>query len=325
MKLWQSRAIVVALAWFAMMPAAMLRAQAPAPIRITVEDMRGAVLAGAVIVASNGKVLGRTDEAGLVAIECAIPCPVRISAQGFEPRSVMLSAAATVKLEPIQIAEEVTVTAYRTPLGDLESPSTTRTLTQRTMGTTAAITLDDKLRQLQGAELFRRSSSLVANPTSQGISLRGLGSTSASRTLVMNDDVPLNDPLGGWIHWQEMPELAIQDMELVRGGASDLYGSSAIGGVINIISARPSSKALEVRSSYGGEETCDESAVATAKRGKSGGLVSGGLMGTDGYIQEAPNQRGPVDQPSNVHSENALLMGERERAGICGCLRGRAD
>ena len=44
-------------------------------------------------------------------------------------------------------------------------------------------------------ELFRRSSSLVANPTSQGISLRGLGSTSASRTLVIEDDVPLNDPL----------------------------------------------------------------------------------------------------------------------------------
>jgi hypothetical protein len=57
-------------------------------------------------------------------------------------------------------------------------------------------------------ELFRRSSSLVANPSSQGISLRGLGSTSASRTLVTEDDVPLNDPVGGWIHWEEQPELA---------------------------------------------------------------------------------------------------------------------
>ena len=60
-------------------------------------------------------------------------------------------------------------------------------------------------------ELFRRSPSLVANPTSQGVSLRGLGSTSASRTLVTEDDVPLNDPLGGWIHWQEQPELAIHE------------------------------------------------------------------------------------------------------------------
>ena len=52
------------------------------------------------------------------------------------------------------------------------------------------------------------------------------------------DDVPLNDPVGGWIHWQEQPELAIRSIELVRGGASDLYGSSAIGGVVNVIPVR---------------------------------------------------------------------------------------
>jgi|HubBroStandDraft_1064217.scaffolds.fasta_scaffold02130_2 outer membrane receptor protein involved in Fe transport len=311
MKLWQSKAIVGALAGLALMPAAITRAQAQSPIRITVEDARGAVLAGAVIADSNGKVLGQADAAGQAVILCAIPCSVRISAKGFAPRSETLAAAATVRLEPAQTAEQVTVTAYRTPMGELESPATTRTLTQTTLGTTAAITLDDELRQLPGAELFRRSSSLVANPSSQGISLRGLGSTSASRTLVTEDDVPLNDPLGGWIHWQETPELAIRDVELVRGGVSDLYGSGAIGGVVQIISARPSSDALEVRSTYGGDETYDQSALATAMRDEWGGLVAGGLIGTDGYIQEAPNQRGPVDQPSNVHSENALLMGER--------------
>jgi outer membrane receptor protein involved in Fe transport len=292
------------------MPAAVTRAQASSSIRITVEDARGAVLAGAAIADNNGKTLGRSDEAGQATIECTIPCSVRISANGFASRSELLTAAATIRLGPAQAAEQVTVTAYRTPMGDLESPATTRTLTQKTLRTTAAITLDDGLRQLPGVELFRRSSSLAANPTSQGISLRGLGSTSASRTLVTGDDVPLNDPLGGWIHWQETPELAIRDVELVRGGASDLYGSSAIGGVVNIITARPLSKGLEVRSTYGGEETYDQSALATANGGEWGGLVAGGLNGTDGYIQEAPDQRGPVDQPSNVHSENALLMGE---------------
>ena len=88
--------------------------------------------------------------------------------------------------------------------------------------------MDGKLRQLPGVELFRRSSSLVANPTSQGISLRGLGSTAASRTLVVEDDVPLNDPLGGWIHWEEQPELSIDRIEVARGGASDLYGSAPL-------------------------------------------------------------------------------------------------
>src|ERR1039458_9262005 len=99
------------------------------------------------------------------------------------------------KPAPVTNTEQVTVTAYRAPLGVLESPVTTRLLTQQTLRSTAAITFDDQLRQLPGVELFRRSSSLVANPTSQGISLRALGSTSASRTLVTEDDVPLNDPL----------------------------------------------------------------------------------------------------------------------------------
>ncbi len=217
---------------------------------------------------------------------------------------------------PTPKPDQVTVTAYRAPLGVLESPVTTRLLTSEALRSTAAITFDDQLRTLPGVELFRRSSSLVANPTSQGISLRALGSTSASRTLVTEDDVPLNDPLGGWIHWQEQPELSIQSVELVRGGASDLYGSSAIGGVVNIIAARPptraSSKGFEVRSTLGGEGTYDNSLLAAAHHGPWNLLAAGGLIGTDGYIQEAPSQRGPVNVASNVHSQNALLTAGRD-------------
>ncbi len=99
----------------------------------------------------------------------------------------------------------------------------------------AGISLDDKLRQVPGFELFRRTSSLVANPTTEGVSLRGLGSTAASRSLVVFDEIPIDDPFGGWIHWEELPALSIHSVELVRGGASDLYGSSAIGGVISIV------------------------------------------------------------------------------------------
>ncbi len=224
--------------------------------------------------------------------------------------------------EPIKNTEQVTVTAYRAPLGVLESPVTTRLLTQQSLRSTAAVTFDDQLRQLPGVELFRRSSSLVANPTSQGISLRALGSTSASRTLVTENDVPLNDPLGGWIHWQEQPELSIRDVELVRGGVSDLYGSSAIGGVVNIIPVLPSSKGITVRSTLGGEGTYDDSLLATDQHGPWGLLVAGGLIGTDGYIQEAPSQRGPVDVASNVHSQNALVFAGRNLGNLKLFVRG---
>lgn len=275
---------------------------------LTVEDSSGAAVAGASVFNTAGKPLGRTDAQGSLQFDCAIPCSIRVSATTFAPQTVEMSADTTVHLTPAGAGEQVTVTAYRAPLGELESPASTRMISQQQLQSTAAVTLDGKLRQIPGVELFRRSSSLVANPTSQGISLRGLGSTSASRTLVTMDDVPLNDPLGGWIHWDETPELAISDVEVARGGASDLYGSSAIGGVINIRLAQPGKDALEVRSSYGTEGTYQSGLLGQIKRGPWGAMLAGNLLGTDGYVLEAPWQRGPIDQPSNVHAQNGLLL-----------------
>jgi outer membrane receptor protein involved in Fe transport len=283
---------------------------------VTVEDSRGVAISGAAVKDSQGKLLGRTDADGKLTVACAAPCRLRVAAGGFSERTFELTADMTVRLEPAATAEQVTVTAYRAPLGELESPVTTRLLTENALSTTAAVTLDDELRQLPGVELFRRSSSLVANPSSQGISLRGLGSTSASRTLITEDDVPLNDPIGGWIHWQEEPELAIQSIELMRGGASDLYGSSAIGGVVSVVPVRPTSNLAELRSSYGGESAFDDSLLIQARRGPWGVLAAGGALGTEGYIQEAPWQRGPVDIASYVHSQNGILLAEHERGPL---------
>jgi len=305
---------LVALAWVALAPR--IGAQPVAPFAVTVEDGRGVAVEGATIADEAGKVLGHSDATGRLEVSCAAPCRVIVSAAGFATQAVSLDAATTIRLGPASAREEVTVTAYRTPMGELESPATTRALSQQALATTAAVTLDDQVRQLPGVEMFRRSSSLVANPTSQGISLRGLGSTSASRTLVTEDDVPLNDPLGGWIHWQEQPELAVQNIELVRGGASDLYGSSAIGGVINMMLARPDSNRAVLSSSYGSEGTCDENLLAQTRAGPWGLLGAAGLVATDGYIQEAPSQRGPVDVASFVHSHNALLLAERDSGAL---------
>jgi len=298
-----------------LLAAVRLPAQAPVNLILTVEDGVGAAVRGATVTDSANHLLGVTGREGRITVTCAAPCRLHVEASGFARKDVKLSAGAVVRLQAAS-TEQVTVTAYRAPLSDLESPVTTRLLTLNALNTTAAITLDGELRQLPGVELFRRSSSLVANPSSQGISLRGLGSTSASRTLVTEDDVPLNDPFGGWIHWQEQPELAVHSIELVRGGASDLYGSSAIGGVVSLSPTLPTAGMGELRSSYGGENTYDDSLLLEDKRGPWGVLAAGGAIGTDGYIQEAPWQRGPVDIASNVHSQNGELMAEHNHGGL---------
>jgi outer membrane receptor protein involved in Fe transport len=222
------------------------------------------------------------------------------------------------------VHESISVTAYRTPLGELESPAGTRTLTSTDLQQAGAITLDGQLRLIPGAETFRRSSSLVANPSSQGISLRGLGSTSASRTLVTEDDIPLNDAFAGWIHWEELPELSIHSVEVVRGGASDLYGSSAIGGVINVLQEHPTGNIAELKSDYGSEDTYDSSLLLEGHRGPWGALATGGILGTDGFVLTAPNQRGLIDIPSNVHAQNGLTVLDHQQGGLRVFLRASA-
>jgi outer membrane receptor protein involved in Fe transport len=288
----------------------LLRSQTP--LTVTVEDDAGAALPAAVITDVAGRSLGRTGSDGRLSLACSTPCQLRVQAPGFAAKELALSADSTVHLQAAGAVEQVTVTAYRSPLGELQSPVTTRLFSETELQSAAAVTMDGQLRQLPGVELFRRSSSLVANPSSQGISLRGLGSTSASRTLVTLDDVPLNDPVGGWIHWEEQPGLAVSSVEMVRGGASDLYGSSAIGGVVNVRLARPASTLGELRSSYGGLGTFDESLLAQAKRGPWEALLGADDLGTDGYIQEAPWQRGPVDTASSVHAQNGLVIAEHD-------------
>jgi len=293
-------------------------------VTVKITDSHGAALPAATARDSTGNLRGRSDSGGNMNVQCLDDCRLLVAAPGFSSKTVRFTQHAVIRLDLSAAPEQVTVTAYRSPLGTLESPATTRLLTGSALAASPAITMDGQLRQLPGIELFRRSSSLVANPTSQGISLRGLGSTSASRTLVTQDDVPLNDAVGGWIHWQEQPEFSIHSVEVVRGGASDLYGSSAIGGVVNIVSARPTSNLAEMRTSYGDQATFDSSLLAETKHGPWGLLAAAGALGTDGYIQEAPSQRGPVDTPSNVHSQNALILAEHDQGPLRLFVRGSA-
>lgn len=248
----------------------------------------------------------------------ALPHPPRqieVTAPHYVTAVVTITPGQSLRIVLRQPLETVVVTAYRSALGSSDSPASTRVLDTQQLQQAASPSLDGKLREIPGFTLFRRSSSLVANPTTEGVSLRGLGSTAASRSLVVLDDIPLNDPYGGWVHWEELPELSIHSVEVVRGGASDLYGSSAIGGVMSVIPARPQTSGIQILTSGGSESTLDDGALATAKQGPWSALASGGLIATDGYTLIAPDLRGPIDQPSNVHAQNGLAEVDRGLPG----------
>ena len=234
---------------------------------------------------------------------------VRVVRQGFDSVTQAIAGAPEVDIVMLLATnqEEVEVTAARSPLALDASASSVRTMTNQQLREAPGFTLDDRLRQVAGFQLFRRTSSWVANPTTEGTTLRGLGSTAASRSLVLSDQVPLNDVYGGWIHWSEIPALATQSVELMRGGGSDLYGSSAIGGVIDVVPVVPKSFDYGLNVAAGSEDTSIVDGLITAGERGWSGLAASSLFRTGGYILTAPEFRGPVDVPSNVHSQSGRL------------------
>jgi len=104
-----------------------------------------------------------------------------------------------------QSSDSITVTAARTQERLADTPASVVILSQKAIAISPSPAIDDALRQVPGFTLFRRAGSRTANPTAQGASLRGVGGSGASRALVLDDGIPLNDPFGGWIFWGRVP------------------------------------------------------------------------------------------------------------------------
>jgi outer membrane receptor protein involved in Fe transport len=274
-----------------------------------VRDASGAVIADAAVHLSSGSygAAAKTDANGHFRF-AAVPSnsgAVEISHEGFGlvQQSWKAEPSGTVSLEivlqPASGNEQVTVSAARTEVRLSESPGSTILLTHADVAATPALRVDDVLRQVPGFSLYRRSDSRTANASNQGVSLRGLGGTAASRALVLEDGFPLVDAFGGWVYWDRVPRASLANVEVFRGGASNLYGSDALGGVVQFITHQPERPAFTLETSYGNERTPDLSFWTGTRVGRWDVSLASEMFRTDGYIVVPTWQRGSVDTPAN--------------------------
>ncbi|MFL6333917.1 MAG: TonB-dependent receptor [Pyrinomonadaceae bacterium] len=220
-----------------------------------------------------------------------------------------------VVLAPPSFAERVTVTAARTETRLAETAASVVVLGREELESAAALTVDDVLRQAPGFQLFRRTSSRVANPTAQGVSLRGVGASGASRAVVLYDGVPLNDPFGGWVYWGRVPGEELERAEVLRGASSSLYGSGALGGVVQFVPRKAEGTQLSFDASYGTQRTPDASLyMSTLQAGWELSLAAQ-TFNTGGYILVDERERGRVDTPAASRNAYGELYVGRELAG----------
>jgi outer membrane cobalamin receptor len=267
-----------------------------------VKDASGGVIPGASVAVTTGvrsEQRTHTGPDGRFAFESAASGPVTIvvRASGFAVYTQVLTALhdVTVVLSPATILETAIVTPSRGDqrLGDV--PASVEVLDRTSIDGSAAVAADDVLRQIPTFSLFTRASSLSSHPTSQGVSLRGIGPSGVSRTLVLTDGIPENDPFGGWVYWTRVPLASVDQIEVVDGSSSSLYGNYAMGGVINIVTDHPKRQTLEVTPRVGNLGTRKVDFFGSDVWGKAGVAMEGDAFTTDGFPIVAASERGAVD------------------------------
>ena len=295
-------------------PAAVRTAQTAPAITGVVRDSAGGVLAGATVIAraaSGGEqqTVSGPDGQFSVTLTASGAVELIVRANGFGEKRQSIASGATrqnleIVLSPATVSQEVTVTPTRSEqrLGDV--PASVSVLTRDEIRQSPAVVADDVLRQVSTFSLFARTSSLAAHPTAQGVSLRGIGPSGVSRTLVLLDGVPFNDPFGGWVYWTRVPLESADRIEIVDNSSSSVYGNYAMGGVINILTAAPTKRTFEFGSQYGNLGSPKVDFRGSDVWGKLAVSVDGSAFDTNGFPLVAASERGAVDNNATVQFQN---------------------
>ncbi|MGH6694179.1 TonB-dependent receptor [Sphingopyxis sp.] len=186
--------------------------------------------------------------------------------------------------------------------------------------------IENRLRDEASIVQFRRSDGRSAHPTSQGVTLRGLGGNASSRALVTLDGVPQADPFGGWVAWSAYDAINLGGIIVTRGGGSGADGPGALAGTVGLYSTM--TDGAEASLAYGSRDSWDASASAGGDLGNGQVAVDGRYGRGDGFIPIAMGQRGSVDRAA-AYEQGGLGVRLRFDAGddsrVEASLRGFAD
>lgn len=168
--------------------------------------------------------------------------------------------------------------------------------------------LESVLADVAGLQQFRRSDSRSANPTSQGISLRGIGGNASSRALLIFDGVPQADPFGGWVAFPAYATGRLGRIRVTRGGGSGYQGPGALAGTVELESATPDQLTpFQGSVAYGSRDSVDAQGSAALVRGSGFATLSGAYARGDGFTPTVEESRGIVDRAAPYEQASGAL------------------
>lgn len=162
--------------------------------------------------------------------------------------------------------------------------------------------LEDIVRSIPGMYNFRHYG-LQTNGIVSPLEMRGVGN---NRVLLLVDGVPQNDNFNNsiaWVGWGHIPKETIERIEIVRGPGSALYGSEGLGGIIHIITKKPSAqRKTSIRAEAGSAQTYAGYGFHSQKFNDFGVLVNGGYETSNGFYM--------VENPKSYEIERYRDMGK---------------
>ena len=212
-----------------------LRASAQGIVRGTVHDTAGAPIASAIVYITGTALYASTDAQGRFRITM-VPAgrvPVRVVAIGHAEVDTVVSLtggdSTTLALRlPVEALalDPVEFVSSRMPHFGERPATSVADVTTRDLERRAVSTADEALDHVAGVQMINGQTNIRG---STGY-VQGLN----SRVLLTDDGVPMNQGDRGGINWDLLPVDEIESVEILKGAGSSLYGSSALGGVINV-------------------------------------------------------------------------------------------
>ena len=199
--------------------------------------------------------------------------------------------------------DEVIVTATRTKRQLTSVPMPVTLITKRQIKETGSVRLRDILLEQTGVTVVRENAG-----NSEGIQLQGIA---ADYTLIMIDGVPVVGRTAGNIDLNRITVNNIKQIEIVKGPSSSLYGSEAMGGVINIITERPKNDTFKgqyhVLARGGARNELDINSNVVYRKSKLG-IIGGVNLNSSGGFDLTPQTNSKTVYPHQNYTLNAQVL-----------------
>ena len=247
-------------------------------------------VSGAIV--RSGRVAAQTSDSGTASLRLAIgPHIVVVSRLGFTPDTVSITLVAdqdtTVVSElEAQAAEieSIVIASTRTERRVEDSPLRVEVVDEEEVAEKTAMTPGDIAMMLNETSGLRVQ---TTSPSLGGASVRVQG-LRGRYTLLLADGLPLYGGQAGGLGLLQIPPVDLARAEVIKGTASALYGSSALGGVVNLVSRRPAEEPVRElllnQTSRGGT---DAVAFVGQRFGRGDTTPWGGTLLASGHRQRA--------------------------------------